>query len=120
MSDVKRFFGKDFVKKIKDEEGVETTIKIKPFRGGKDLAMIIKLQDKTNPESMASAMYEIFTRIMRDNYPDITESEIEDISMNTFQQVIEGVMEANGITDSRRNELLKMREDVQRVSTNQG
>lgn len=97
MSKAKKFFGKSYVEKIKDDDGEVHDFKINPFKG-KDLDMFIAFSNINNdPKMQADAAKEAFAKVWRDNIPDTTDDELDEISLNVYNQVMQAIEKVNGI-----------------------
>ena len=120
MSELSRFFGQDFEKEIVDEKGEKIKIRIPSLCGRKEVNELIKWQGlNKDPQSQAEAMKYLFDRIMRHNFPNITDDELDKISLNVMMQVMDGLAEANNLKSSDKEDLLKMKEDAERaIKTN--
>jgi len=99
MSRLSRFQArpKEVKLKVQDEEGkeAEETIKITPFKT-KDIDLLV---DMGKPEKQTKATKEVLKRVLKENYPDFTEEEFENMSYNYVNQIMEKILEVNGLGD---------------------
>ena len=105
MSIASRFFGKEEKVVVKDKDGKDFELVVRPLKG-KDMDLFLGLQNPHDKVAQAKAMRTIFKKVMEDNIPDITEEEIDNISMDVFLDVIEVAGRVNGLTDDKRRVLL--------------
>ena len=99
MSRLSRFQArpKEVKLKLVNEEGKEEEeiITITPFKT-KDIALIMEMG---KPEKQTEATKQVLRKILKENYPDFTEEEFENMSYEYVNQIMEAILDANGLGD---------------------
>jgi hypothetical protein len=99
MSRLSRFQArpKEVELKVTNEEGKEETetIKITPFKT-KDIEL---LMDMGKPEKQAKSTKEVLKRVLKENYPDATDEEFDNMSYEYVNKIMEAILEVNGLNE---------------------
>ena len=102
MSSLDRLMAQEIEKEV---QGVK--LKIKPLAGKEDLKLLAALNPNSKPEELADALWKIFEKQMKYNFPEGTQELLEKIPISIFQEVINATLEASGINIEEKQELLK-------------